>query len=62
MHVAAVFVVEAHLDSLRAEAERNRYARPERSLIRRIVDAAIESLRSFSEPAIPKLDAYPYAN
>ena len=63
MHIAAVFVIEAHLSELRAEAERNRHAKSgEPNALRKLLSAAIESLRSFSEPTTPKLQSYPYAN
>jgi hypothetical protein len=64
MHVAAVFVVESHLNELRAEAARARYehSSPRRNPLRKLASAAVDSLRAFSAPATPKLDAYPFGS
>ena len=62
MHVAAIFVVEAHLAELQAEAIARRTAeKPSgQSRISRLLDAVRESLAR-EEPFLPRLEAYPYS-
>ena len=63
MHIAAVFAVEAHMSTLREEALRNRFAKSgQPSRIRKLIDATVVSLRGLSEPATPRLAAYPYTD
>jgi hypothetical protein len=64
MHVAPVFVVEAHLNELRADAESNRFPRKAQgpNRIRTFITAAVESFRAFSEPTTPTLASYPFAD
>lgn len=64
MHAAAIFVVEAHLAELQAEAAARRIAqksaRPGR--IGRLIAAIRASLAARPEPFVPRLQSYPYSN
>jgi hypothetical protein len=62
MHAAAIFVVEAHLAELQAEAVARRAAyKPGPSRFQRLIGAVRESLAARPEPFIPRLESYPYS-
>jgi hypothetical protein len=61
MHAAAIFVVEAHLAELQAEAATRRASRkPGPGRIQRFITAVRDSLATRHEPFIPRLESYPY--
>ena len=62
MHAAAIFVVEAHLAELQAEAAARRIAKkggPGR--FSRLIAAARATLATRPEPFLPRLESYPYS-
>ena len=61
MHAAAIFVVEAHLAELQAEAAARRAAEKSSGpgRIARIVTAVRESLSTRQDSFIPRLESYP---
>ena len=62
MHAAAIFVVEAHLAELQAEAAARRVAKKDApGRIERLFAAARASLNDRPEPFVPRLQAYPYS-
>ena len=62
MHAAAIFVVEAHLAELQAEAAARRAAeKPGQGRIERFVAAVRESLATRQDTFIPRLESYPYS-
>ena len=63
MHAAAIFVVEAHLAELQAEAAARRNERKSSGpgRIGRLIAAVRASLAERPEPILPSLNSYPYA-
>jgi hypothetical protein len=62
MHIAATFVVEAHLAELQAEAAARRIAKQGgRGRISRLITTARASLATRPEPFLPRLESYPYS-
>ena len=62
MHAAAIFVVEAHLAELQAEASARRIAtQGGPSRISRLIAAVRASLATRPEPFLPRLESYPYS-
>ena len=63
MHAAAIFVVEAHLSELQAEAQARRLSEKSKGpgRIGRVIASVRDSLATRSDSIVPRLESYPYS-